>query len=64
MNKHHVLREIAMAPALEVGCSYRFILGKVSTSHKRTHPKAVPLSEYVLLLGKGIERGYGAKGEN
>lgn len=64
MNKHHLLRETAMAPALEVGYSYCFMSVKVSTSPKRTHPKAVPLSEYVLLLGKGIEKGYGARGEN
>lgn len=64
MNKHHMLREIAMAPALEVGYSYHFISVKVSTSHKRTHPKALSPSAYVLLLEKGIERGYGAKGEN
>lgn len=54
-----------IAPALEVGYSYHFIdiSVKVSTSHKRTHPKALCPSEYVFLLEKGIERGYGAKGE-
>lgn len=64
MNQHHMLREIDMTPALEVGYSYHFISVKVSTSHKGTHRKALSPSEYVLLLEKGNERGYGAKREN
>lgn len=38
--------------------------GPSTLSHKRAYPKAASPHEYVHLMGKGTERGFGAKEGN